>query len=238
MKKNLFILLFLLVFLSFSALSCKKVEKKPIVDTVIHEIGKSITLENHSEVTLQDVQAISEFKLQTTTDGVQSFPYVYLKKEKSGPRIIRIEKDGSTIDTLIDTVNSKSYASAYMVEAGGDLTKTIARYVLDTKKDVVKPKSPKDKLIFVSIMYKNVSRKTILSKDFVLYFEAPEKNQIQFDTILAETILSSSLPKEIKSGETVSLRYVGVLPDGSKEVMISFEGKKFKWENKETKPAK
>lgn len=125
-----------------------------------------------------------------------------------------------------------------MVEIGGDLTKTIARYVLDTKKDVVKPKSPKDQFMFVTILYKNLSRKPVFSKDFNLFFEVQDKNQIQFDTILAETILSSTLPKEIKSGESVSLRYVGVLPGGSKEVMINFEGKKFKWENKETKPSK
>jgi hypothetical protein len=238
MKKNCLLLLFLLVFLLFPVTSCKKKEIKPVIDTTIYEIGKSVAVTNKSEITVQDILPSVEFKLQATTDGIQSFPFVYLKKDKSGPRIIRIEKDGTTVDTLIDTVSSKTYSSAYIVEAGGDLNKTIARYVLDTKKNIIKPKSATDQFIFISILYKNNTKKPVLTKDFTVFLELPNKTQIQVDTILAETILSSSIPKEIKPGEMVSLRYVGVISKESKDILVSFEGKYFKWENKEIKATK
>jgi len=234
MKKKV-ILLFLLVFLVVPFMSCKKTENKVFVDTTVYEIGKKVSLSSKTAIVFQDVQFSKDFKLQTTTEGVQNFPFVYLKKDKTGPRIIRIEKDGSTIDTIIDTVTSKSYSSAYIVEIGGDLKKTIARYVLDTEKNVIKPKLPSDQFIFISLLYANDTRKPILTKDLSLFIELTNQSKIQFDTILAETILSNSIPKEIKPSESSSLRYIGVVPLDVKEIYINFEGKKFKWEIKDIK---
>lgn len=238
MNKKCIVSLVLLVLFSFSCISCKKVNKVPVADNTTYEIGKKVTLPSSSDIVIQDVLFANEFKLQTTLEGVQDFPYIYLKKDKAGPRIIRIDKEGGTIDTLVDTVSSKSYSSAYIVESGGDLAKTIARYVLDTKKDSLLPKNSTDQFVFISILFSNKTKKPVLTKDFTIFIELKDKSQVQFDSILAETILSNTIPKEIKQSETVSLRYVAVLDKNIKEILVSFEGKKFKWENKDIKPSK
>ena len=79
--------MFLLVFFLFSAVSCKKTTVNKIEeDTKVYEIGKSVILTNKSELTIQDVLPSKDYKLQTSTEGVQSFPYVYLKKDKGYDR--------------------------------------------------------------------------------------------------------------------------------------------------------
>lgn len=238
MNKKGVVLVILLVLFSLVGGGCKKTATKPVIDETIYEFGKKVVLDSKSTVTVQDIILVPEYKLQTTLENVQKFPYVYLKKDKSGPRIIRIERDGNTIDTLVDTVSSKSYGSAYIVEAGGDLNKTIARYVLDTKKDIIKPRDNKKQFAFLTILYKNETRKTILSKDLKITLVLADKSTIEVDPLLAETILSSSLPTEIKPTEIQTLRYIGVVPIDCKEIIINWEGKNIKWENKEIKPTK
>lgn len=225
------------IFISFSLLicSCKKSEKPLDVDTNIYEIGKTVQIINKYEIIVKDVINSPEYKLQTSTEDVQSFPFVYLKKDKNGPRIIKIQKDGTTIDTLIDTVKSNTFSSAYIVESGGDLSKTIASYVLDTKTNSIKPKKNTDQFVFVSVQLKNQSRKTILTKDLKAFIELSDKSQKIFDPILADTILSSPYPIEIKANETVTIRFIGVIPLNTKNIIINIEGKKFKWESIETK---
>lgn len=236
MTKKSFVLIALLISFTFLIVSCKKPEKPVKVDSNIYEIGKTVQLTNKSEIMVKDVLNSPEYKLQTSTEGVQSFPFVYLKKDKNGPRIIKIQKDGTTIDTLIDTVKSNTFSSAYIVESGGDLTKTIASYVLDTKTNSIKPKKSTDQFVFVSVQLKNQSRKTIFTKDLKAFIELPDKSQKIFDPILADTILSSPYPVEIKANETAMIRFIGVIPLNSKNIVINIEGKKFKWEVIETKP--
>jgi len=230
------LLLFFIFILSASAFfGCKKIQKPIKSDTTLYEIGKTVILPNKSEITVQDVLYAPEYKFQTTTENVQNFPYVYLKKEKSGPRIIKIQKDGTTIDTLIDSIQSNTYSSAYIVEAGGDLTKTIASYVLDSKKDIIKPKKETDQFVFITVLVNNRSRKTITTKELKTFIELSDKSIVSFDSILADTILSNAFPSEIKTNEIASLRYVGLIPKNSKEIIINIEGKKFKWEVPGTK---
>lgn len=233
MRKNV-IVLFVFLFLVLNFVGCKKsIKSIPQVDTKLYEIGKTVNIANRMDITVTEFALTPVFKLQTSTDGIQQFPYVYLKKGKNDSRIIKIHKDGTTIDTLIDSITSKTYQSAYIVEVGGDLTKTNAKYVLDVKNNLLKPKNKDEQFVFVSINIKNISRKNISYKDLSIFIEQPDKQQIKFDPILADTILSNTNESIIQSSKILTIRNIGLLKGTLPYFILSIEGKRFKWENKE-----
>jgi len=235
MKKRT-IVLFVFLFIFTASVGCKKAVKvDPKIDTKVHEIGKTVTLGNRVDVTVTEISLTPSFKLLTSTDGIQQFPFVYLKKGKNDTRIIKIKKDGSTIDTLIDSINSKSYQSAYIVEAGGDKNKTNAKYELDLKNNLVKPLHSEYRFIFVTLVLKNNSRKTISYKDLNIFIELPDKQQIKFDPILGDTILANPNEATIQPGKIINERNVGLIKADLPYFILSIEGKRFKWENKEIK---
>jgi len=225
------IILFLILVISAFVLSCKS-EKIKENSEEIHSQSEIVIVPNKLEISLQNITSMKGIKLASSPENVTAFPFVYVKKSKEDTRIIKIKEDSSTIDTIIERASSPLYQNAYIVEKGGDLNKTIARYVLDTGKLSIEPKNPFESFAIVSFTLKSISKKPLLLKDIELSIEVGNKEKRVLDLIISDVILNSSFPDVLEKGKSYFMRVIGLVPSKEKNLVFSCEGKKFKWEIK------
>ncbi len=198
----------------------------------LHSPGEIVIVPNKFTVSLQNIEIIREIKLANSLENVFDFPFIYVKKGKDDTRIIKIKGDGNTVDTIVERPGSSLYQNAYIVEKGGDLSKTNASYVLDPDRPLIKPRNPKEVFAVVSFTIKNISRKSIALKDVKLSIIADEKEEKNLDLIISDIILNADFPVELEKGKSYSLRLISLVPLDSKSFIFNCEGKKFKWEVK------
>lgn len=226
-------IVFLILFISFSTLSCKnKQADKDENPEEIHSAGEIVVIPNKLEISLQSIAIMKGIKLASSIDNAREFPFVYIKKSKDDTRIIKIREDGNTVDTIVERADSDLYQNAYIVENGGDTGKTIARYVLYTDESTIKPKNPDESFAVVSLTLKNISKKPINLKDIKMTIKGDDNQEKDLDLIVSDVILSSSLPEVLDKGKSYSLRLIGLVPSSEKSLILDCSGKKFKWDIK------
>jgi len=198
----------------------------------IYSAGEIVVIPNKLEISLQSIDIMKGIKLASSLDNAKDFPFVYVKKNKEDTRIIKIKEDGNTVDTIVERADSNIYQNAYIVENGGDTSKTIAQYVLYTDESNIKPKNPNESFAVVSLTLKNISKKPINLKDIKMTIKGDDKEEKDLDLILSDVILSSSLPEVLDNGKSYSLRLIGLVPSSEKSLILDCSGKKFRWDIK------
>lgn len=225
------IILFLVFVICAFSISCesKRDIEKP---EKFYSQGEIAIVPNKLEVSLQNIALMHGIKLASSLENVTTFPSVYVKRGKDDTRIIKIKEDGNTVDTIVERSNSPLYQNAFIVESGGDLSKTIAQYVLYADESTVRPRNQDESFAVVNITLKNVSRKPIYPNDLKLTIKAGDKEERDLDLIISDVILNTSPPDVLEPGKAYSIRLIGLVPSSEKNFIFSCLDKRFKWEVK------
>ena len=190
-----------------------------------------VTIKNKLEVRLDNVSIIRAIKINNGLDNASyQDSYIYLSKSKTDTRIVKIKKDGTTLDTIIEGKDSLIYPNAYIVEKGGDLAKTNAKYLLDAEKFVIVPKSTDKVFAAVNFTIKNISRKKILLKDLKLSLITNNKIETDLDLIFTDIVLDESFMPDLEPNNTYNVRLLTLIPVDSEQIIFRCESEQIKWE--------
>jgi len=221
----LFLLVFFLVLPVFAG--CKKTTQ---VEMKEYQIGETIPLPAKSEMIVQDIQTFASYKIPVSVESVQSFPFVYYQKEEKNYRIIKVNDDGTTLDTIIDGVDSPTYENGYIVEKSQSKKATNSRYLLDINTGELFPKEETKTFVLVHFSYKSKAMGKKQFKPELFWLEDEKQNKIELDPILAETILSFAYPKELVQNQYYSIGLVGLIPKELKTIYFVSGNAKIKWD--------
>lgn len=226
---NKIIFLFVLVFfmLTTAFTGCNKPTQVEIKE---YQMAETIQLPAKTEMIVQNIQTFSSYKIPVSVESVQSFPFVYYQKQEKNYRIIKVNDDGTTLDTIIDGIDSPTYENGYIVEKSQDKKATNSRYLLDINTGELFPKDESKTFIMVHFSYKS---NAIGSKEFqpdLFWLEDENKNKIELDPILSETILSFAYPEKMERNQYYSIALVGLIPSKLETIYFVSGNAKIKWD--------
>jgi len=232
-----FLLIFSLVLPSLISCNKKdtnntiKIPEDKIVSDKLNLPRVMVTIKNKLEVRLDNVSIIRAIKINNGLENASyQDSYIYLSKTKTDTRIVKIKKDGTTIDTIIEGKDSLIYQNAYIVEKGGDLSKTNAKYLLDPEKFIITPKSTDKVFAAVNFTIKNISRKKILLKDLKLSLITNNEIETDLDLIFTDIVLDESFMPDLEPNNTYNIRLLTLIPVNSEQIIFRCESVQIKWE--------
>jgi|ADurb_H2B_03_Slu_FD_contig_31_1788945_length_1529_multi_3_in_0_out_0_2 hypothetical protein len=222
------VLVFLLLALSvYSLYGCKKTSVTPLKD---YNMGEIVQLPNRSEIVVQSMLAIPYYQIPVSVESVQEFPFVYYQKGEKNYRIIKVKNDGSTVDTIIDGVDSPTYQNGYIVEKSNQKTATNSRYLLDVQTGRLYPKSSDQLFVIINFSYKPTVQKQLTFNPDLFWLEDENKNKISFDPLLSDTILPSAYPEKLEKNQFTVIKLIALIPSSEKTLFFISGNARIKWD--------
>ncbi|MDD4663061.1 MAG: hypothetical protein PHD83_00150 [Caldisericia bacterium] len=228
MKRN-DVVLFLLVFLLLMPLlsGCKKTSEVVVKE---YNMGESVTLPNKTEIVVQSMIALPFYQIPVSVESVQEFPFVYYQKGEKNYRIIKVKEDGSTVDTIIDGVDSPTYQNGYIVEKSSEKIATNSRYLIDVQNGKVFPKDTEKIFVIVNFSYKPVTTKQLIFDPLLYWLEDENKTKLEFDPILSDTILPIAYSSKMNRNQYSTIRLIGLIPSDAKTLYFVTGNARIKWD--------
>lgn len=223
------VILFLLVFLFLVPwlANCKKTTEVTMKD---YNMGESVSLPNKTEIVVQNMIAFPLYQIPVSVESVQEFPFVYYQKGEKNYRIIKVKEDGSTVDTIIDGVDSPTYQNGYIVEKSSKTVATNSRYLLDVQTGQLFPKETGKIFVMVNFSYKSASLQQNSFDPSLFWLEDEDKNKIELDPILSDTILPTAYPSKMERNQFSSIRLIGLIPSDAKIIYFVTGNARIKWD--------
>ncbi|MCE5223731.1 hypothetical protein LLG10_06005 [bacterium] len=228
MKRN-DVLLFLLIFLLFVPLlsGCKKTSEDVMKE---YNMGEAVTLPNKTEIVIQNMIAFPFYQIPLSVESVREFPFVYYQKADKNYRIIKVKDDGSTVDTIIDGVDSPTYQNGYIVEKSNKTMATNSRYLLDIQTGKLYPKDTGKLFVMVNFSYKPINSKQLTFDPSLYWLEDENKVKFEFDPILSDTILPIAYPAKMERNQYTTIRLIGVIPSEATTLYFVTGNARIKWD--------
>ncbi|MDD4028235.1 MAG: hypothetical protein PHX86_00760 [Caldisericia bacterium] len=231
MIKSLFVY-FLVLSFSFGLFSLhgctKSIESSDLTKT--YHSSEIVYSENLLSVVFQNIVSAPSLRIPTSITNIRQFPFTYLNTEGTPMRIVKITRDGNTLDLLIDKPQVKT---AYIIEEPEDLSaipiETNASYMVNRYTAELKPIQQEYNLAMVSLSLQNRSRKKVSLDDIPIYFMDGDGNQYPVDHYLSDSLMTCEYPSFLKRDEIYALRFLGLIPSTLKECFVHVDGISFQW---------
>lgn len=209
--------------------SCsKKMETSDLTET--YHSSEIVHSANGLDVVFQNIVSAPDIKIPTSITNVRSFPYTYLNVEGSPMKIIKITRDGNTLDLLIDKPNN---TTAYIIERPEDInsipSNTNAVYSVDRYQAKLYPvdQTKNISMVSFSLQNRNFSKKAL--SDIEMYLEDQNGVRYNFDHYISESLMTCEYPEYLKKNDIYPLRYLCLLPSDLDRVYLYVDGIKFEW---------
>ncbi|MCK5847778.1 MAG: hypothetical protein KAH01_01105 [Caldisericia bacterium] len=226
MKSKYFVCCFVVLIVSCSIAGCKKPETSNLTET--YHSSELVHGENGIDVVFQSVTAAPYIKIPTNIENVRQFPFSYLNKEGNPMKIVKITRDGNTLDLIIDKPNNKTAFIIEKPENVEDIPETSnATYMVDRYTGVLSPTDETLQLCMADFSLTNMNSKKILLTDVKMFFKDSSGKIYNFDVFLSDSLMTCEYPEYLKKKETNSLRYLGLIPLNVEEIFIEIDGINF-----------
>ncbi len=196
----------------------------------IYEVDETVLVSNMMEIKLQNMSLEPFYPVMDKSVTIQSYPHVYFNQEHLS--IIRIEPDGVTINTSIETIDSPNYEVGYIVEKSDPPKQTNAPYRMDISESKIYPGDHEKKFIIVRFTITNTGSKTIHPKEIPFFIELENESQYFFDHLFADTVISQLPPDALKPKESSQFQWIALVPSDIKLAYLGYENRKIKWDFK------
>ena len=228
MKRNDVILVLLVCLLLMPVLSsCKKTNEVVMKE---YNMGEAVTLPNKTEIVIQSMIAFTFYQIPLSVESVREFPFVYYQKADKNYRIIKVKDDGSTVDTIIDGVDSPTYQNGYIVEKSSEKIATNSRYLLDIQTGKIFPKDTGKLFVMANFSYKPNNSKQLTFDPSLYWLEDENKTRFEFDPILSDTILPTAYPAKMERNQYAAIRLIGVIPSDATTLYFVTGNARIKWD--------
>ncbi len=205
-----------------------KVETSDLSQT--YHASEIVYSENLLAVVFQNIVSAPSIRIPTSITNIRQFPFSYLNTEGNPMKIIKITRDGNTLDLLIDKPHVKT---AYIIEEPEDLSdipsKTNASYMVHRYSAELKPVQNDMNIAMVTLSLENLSRKKISLDEIPLYFYDEDGNQYPVDRYISDSLMTCDYPTNLKRNEVYALRFLGLLPSSLKTCFLHIDGISFEW---------
>jgi hypothetical protein len=186
--------------------------------------------ESYLSVVFQNIVSAPSLRIPTSITNIRQFPFTYLQVEGNPMKIIKITRDGNTLDLLIDKPNVKT---AYIIEEPENISdlpaNTNASYMVNRYSAEMKPVDPHFNIAMVSLSLQNRTRKKVLLEDVSIYFYDENGTQYPIDRYISESLMTCDYPTFLKKDEVTPLRFLGLLPSDLEKCFLHVDGLSFEW---------
>jgi hypothetical protein len=198
--------------------------------TKTYQASEMVNSESYLSVVFQNIVSAPSLRIPTSITNIRKFPFTYLQVEGNPMKIIKITRDGNTLDLLIDKPNVKT---AYIIEEPENISdlpeKTNASYMVNRYNAEMKPVDPQYNIAMVSLSLQNRTRKKVLLEDISIYFYDEDGTQYPIDRYISESLMTCDYPTFLKKDEVIPLRFLGLLPSHLKKCYLYVDGLSFEW---------
>jgi hypothetical protein len=205
-----------------------KVETSDLSKT--YHASEIVNSENLLSVVFQNIVSAPSIRIPTSITNIRQFPFSYLNTEGNPMKIIKITRDGNTLDLLIDKPHVKT---AYIIEEPEDISdippKTNASYMVHRYSAELKPVQDGMNIAMVNLSLQNLSRKKISLDEIPIYFFDEDGNQYPIDRYISDSLMTCEYPTNLKRNEVYALRFLGLLPSSLEKCFLHVDGISFEW---------
>jgi hypothetical protein len=223
MKSKYFVCCFIALIVSFSVVGCTKLETSNLTET--YQASELVHGSNGIDIVFQSVTTAPYLKIPTNIINVRQFPFSYLNKEGNPMKIVKITRDGNTLDLIIDKPNNKT---AFIIEKPEKLEdipeNSNATYMVDRYTGILSPTNEDLQIAMVDFSLTNMNSKKILLSDVKIFFKDSNDKVYNLDIYLSDSLMTCVYPETLKKKETYSLRYLGLIPLDAEVIFIEIDG--------------
>ncbi|HPJ12000.1 MAG TPA: hypothetical protein PLE09_00120 [Caldisericia bacterium] len=198
--------------------------------TKTYRASEMVHSESYLSVVFQNIVSAPSLRIPTSITNIRQFPFTYLQVEGNPMKIIKITRDGNTLDLLIDKPNVKT---AYIIEEPENISdlpaNTNASYMVNRYSAEMKPVDPHFNIAMVSLSLQNRTRKKVLLEDVSIYFYDENGTQYPIDRYISESLMTCDYPTFLKKDEVTPLRFLGLLPSDLEKCFLHVDGLSFEW---------